>query len=269
MAGSGTLSGPRHAPRMSLEQHTPLMRQFFAAKAEHPDVLLFFRMGDFYELFYDDARKAARLLDITLTQRGASAGAADPDGRRAGACLRRLPRAAGGAGRIGRDLRTDRRSRRWPRAWSSARWCASSPPARSPTRPCSRNAATPCCWRSRAAQGTALWPGLGRPRRWAASWSTKSTSDDALEAELARLRTGRSPAGRRRRLAGRGAGTRGLRRRAPWLFDAEAGRRQLLQFFGAARPHRVRHRRQAAARSPPPAPCSATSRKPRSSACRT
>ena len=50
------------------------MRQFFAAKAEHPDVLLFFRMGDFYELFYDDARKAARLLDITLTQRGSSAG---------------------------------------------------------------------------------------------------------------------------------------------------------------------------------------------------
>ena len=55
-------------------QHTPLMKQFFAAKAEHPDVLLFFRMGDFYELFYDDARKAAKLLDITLTQRGASAG---------------------------------------------------------------------------------------------------------------------------------------------------------------------------------------------------
>ena len=58
--------------------HTPLMRQFFAAKAEHPDILLFFRMGDFYELFYDDARKAARLLDITLTQRGASAGSPIP-----------------------------------------------------------------------------------------------------------------------------------------------------------------------------------------------
>src|SRR6476469_7330187 len=63
---------------MSIEQHTPLMRQFFAAKAEHPDKLLFYRMGDFYELFYDDARKAARLLDITLTQRGASAGAPIP-----------------------------------------------------------------------------------------------------------------------------------------------------------------------------------------------
>ena len=54
--------------------HSPVMRQFLAAKAENPDILLFFRMGDFYELFYDDARKAARLLDITLTQRGQSAG---------------------------------------------------------------------------------------------------------------------------------------------------------------------------------------------------
>jgi len=50
------------------------MRQFFTAKAEHPDVLLFFRMGDFYELFFDDARKLAKLLDLTLTQRGQSAG---------------------------------------------------------------------------------------------------------------------------------------------------------------------------------------------------
>ena len=61
-----------------LTKHTPFMRQYLAAKAEHPEVLLFFRMGDFYELFYDDARKAARLLDITLTQRGQSAGAPIP-----------------------------------------------------------------------------------------------------------------------------------------------------------------------------------------------
>lgn len=59
-------------------EHTPFMRQYLSAKAEHPDVLLFFRMGDFYELFFDDARKAARLLDITLTQRGQSAGAPIP-----------------------------------------------------------------------------------------------------------------------------------------------------------------------------------------------
>jgi DNA mismatch repair protein MutS len=55
-------------------EHTPLMKQFFRAKADYPDTLVFFRMGDFYELFYDDARKAARLLDVTLTQRGQSAG---------------------------------------------------------------------------------------------------------------------------------------------------------------------------------------------------
>jgi len=64
--------------RDDFAQHTPLMRQYFAAKAEYPDTLVLFRMGDFYELFYDDARKAARLLDITLTQRGASAGAPIP-----------------------------------------------------------------------------------------------------------------------------------------------------------------------------------------------
>ncbi|MFP5306478.1 MAG: DNA mismatch repair protein MutS, partial [Gammaproteobacteria bacterium] len=55
--------------------HTPLMQQYLGIKAQHPDTLVLFRMGDFYELFYDDARKAARLLNITLTSRGESAGA--------------------------------------------------------------------------------------------------------------------------------------------------------------------------------------------------
>ena len=54
--------------------HTPVMQQYLGFKATCPDMLLFFRMGDFYELFYDDARKAARLLDIALTTRGKSAG---------------------------------------------------------------------------------------------------------------------------------------------------------------------------------------------------
>ena len=59
-------------------QHTPMMQQYFRAKAEHPDKLLLYRMGDFYELFYADAERAAKLLDITLTARGASAGAPIP-----------------------------------------------------------------------------------------------------------------------------------------------------------------------------------------------
>ncbi|MGE0625500.1 MAG: DNA mismatch repair protein MutS [Pseudomonadales bacterium] len=58
--------------------HTPMMQQYLRIKAEHPDELLFYRMGDFYELFYSDAERAAELLDITLTSRGQSAGAPIP-----------------------------------------------------------------------------------------------------------------------------------------------------------------------------------------------
>ncbi len=59
---------------MTAAQHTPMMQQYLRIKAEHPDMLLFYRMGDFYEFFHDDAVLAAKLLDITLTQRGASNG---------------------------------------------------------------------------------------------------------------------------------------------------------------------------------------------------
>ena len=60
------------------QSHTPMMQQYLRIKAEHPDILLFYRMGDFYELFFDDARKAAKLLDITLTARGNSNGSPIP-----------------------------------------------------------------------------------------------------------------------------------------------------------------------------------------------
>nr|WP_215876792.1 DNA mismatch repair protein MutS [Acidithiobacillus ferruginosus]MBU2814518.1 DNA mismatch repair protein MutS [Acidithiobacillus ferruginosus] len=62
----------------ALQQHTPMMRQYFELKEQCPDALLFYRMGDFYELFFDDAEKAAQLLGITLTSRGQSAGRAIP-----------------------------------------------------------------------------------------------------------------------------------------------------------------------------------------------
>ena len=61
-------------PNSKTLQHTPMMQQYLSIKSEHPDQLLFYRMGDFYELFFDDAKKAAELLDITLTARGHSAG---------------------------------------------------------------------------------------------------------------------------------------------------------------------------------------------------
>ncbi|MFZ4834266.1 DNA mismatch repair protein MutS [Rouxiella sp. Mn2063] len=59
---------------VNLDSHTPMMQQYLRLKAQNPDILMFYRMGDFYELFYDDAKRASQLLDISLTKRGASAG---------------------------------------------------------------------------------------------------------------------------------------------------------------------------------------------------
>lgn len=63
---------------LSLDNHTPMMRQYLRIKADYPNMLVFYRMGDFYELFYDDALRAAKMLNITLTQRGQSAGSPIP-----------------------------------------------------------------------------------------------------------------------------------------------------------------------------------------------
>ncbi|MGE8501646.1 MAG: DNA mismatch repair protein MutS [Pseudomonas sp.] len=63
---------------MDVSAHTPMMQQYWKLKNQHPDQLMFYRMGDFYEIFYEDAKKAAKLLDITLTARGQSAGQSIP-----------------------------------------------------------------------------------------------------------------------------------------------------------------------------------------------
>ncbi len=62
------------SPEVIASAHTPMMRQYLSLKAQHPDMLLFYRMGDFYELFFEDAERASKLLGITLTRRGASNG---------------------------------------------------------------------------------------------------------------------------------------------------------------------------------------------------
>lgn len=62
------------ATKEAAPTHTPMMQQYLRIKADHPNEFVFYRMGDFYELFYDDAKQAARLLDITLTARGQSGG---------------------------------------------------------------------------------------------------------------------------------------------------------------------------------------------------
>lgn len=221
---------PRAAgPDPALSSHTPLMRQFFAAKAEHPDVLLFFRMGDFYELFYDDARKAARLLDITLTQRGASAGQPIPmagvpfhavEGYLARlvalgesvAICEQIGDPAASKGLVERKVvRIVTPGTVTDEALLSER----------------RDTLLLAIARGKNGYGLA-WADLAGGRFLV----NEVGNDDALEAELARLEPAElllpDEEGWPTFLNTR----TGLRRRAPWLFDSDSGRRQLLQFFG-------------------------------------
>ena len=68
----------KKAPTKAASEHTPMMVQYFAIKKDHENQIVFFRMGDFYEIFFDDAKKASRLMDITLTARGKTGGNAIP-----------------------------------------------------------------------------------------------------------------------------------------------------------------------------------------------
>src|SRR5690606_29331882 len=71
---SADTTSPMTITTQDLSAHTPMMQQYLRIKAQHPHELVFYRMGDFYELFFDDAKKAAELLDVTLTARGKSSG---------------------------------------------------------------------------------------------------------------------------------------------------------------------------------------------------
>ncbi len=96
---------------------TPMMAQYIEIKAANPDCLLFYRMGDFYELFFEDAEIASRALGIMLTKRGKHQGEDIPDVRRAGGARRRLSAKAHRARPSRRGLRADR----GPRGGAQAR----------------------------------------------------------------------------------------------------------------------------------------------------
>ncbi|KAF1710031.1 DNA mismatch repair protein MutS [Pseudoxanthomonas kalamensis DSM 18571] len=205
------------------------MKQYFAAKADYPDLLLFFRMGDFYELFYDDARKAARLLDITLTQRGSSAGQPIPmagvpvhayEGYLARlvalgesvAICEQIGDPALAKGLVERKVvRIVTPGTVTDEALLNER----------------RDTLLLAVARSKSGYGLA-WADLAGGRFLV----NEVEGDDALEAELARLEPAElllpDEEGWPAFLTQRS----GIRRRAPWLFDADSGRRQLLQFFG-------------------------------------
>ncbi len=210
------------------QEHTPLMKQFFAAKSDYPDLLLFFRMGDFYELFYDDARKAARLLDITLTQRGSSGGAPIP---MAGvpvhayegylARLVALGESVAICEQIGDPaLAKGLVERKVVRIVT--------PGTVTDEALLDERRDTLLMALSRNKQGYGLaWADLAGGRFLVNEVDT----DDALEAELARLEPAELLVPDEENWPEFLKHRSGIRRRAPWLFDADSGRRQLLNFF--------------------------------------
>ena len=204
------------------------MKQFFAAKAEHPDELLFFRMGDFYELFYDDARRAARLLDITLTQRGNSAGQPIPMAgvphHSAEGYLARLV-ALGESVAICEQIGDPAASkglveRKVVRVVT--------PGTVTDEALLNERRDTLLLAVARGKRGFGLaWADLAGGRFLA----NEVENEDQLEAELARLDPAEVLVPDEEGLPEFLDERSGLRARPPWLFDADSGRRQLLKFF--------------------------------------
>ncbi|WP_242524972.1 DNA mismatch repair protein MutS [Lysobacter changpingensis] len=210
------------------QEHTPLMKQFFAAKAEHPDVLLFFRMGDFYELFYDDARKAARLLDITLTQRGQSAGQPIPMAgvphHSAEGYLARLV-ALGESVAICEQI-GDPALAKGIVERKVVRIVTPGTVTDEALLNERRDTLLLAIARGKTGYGLA-WADLAGGRFLV----NEVANEDALEAEIARLEPAETLVADEDGWQPWIAERTGVRRRAPWLFDADSGRRQLLRFF--------------------------------------
>lgn len=210
------------------QEHTPLMKQFFAAKAEHPDVLLFFRMGDFYELFFDDARKAARLLDITLTQRGQSAGQPIP--------MAGVPHHSA-EGYLARLVALGESVAICEQIGDPA--LAKGIVERKVVRIVTPGTVTDEALLNERRDTLLLAIARGR-NGYGLAWADLAggrflvngvASEDALEAELARLEPAETLVADEDGWPAFVAERTGMRRRAPWLFDADSGRRQLLRFF--------------------------------------
>jgi DNA mismatch repair protein MutS len=206
-----------------------MMQQYLGIKSEHPDILLFYRMGDFYELFYDDARRAAQLLDITLTSRGQSAGEPIP--------MAGVPVHA-----------AEQYLSRLVRQGESVAICeqvgeigaGKGPVERQVTRIITPGTVTDeallddrrdnllvAVNRQGAAWGLAMLDLTG------ARFSVQEFSgDETLLGELERLRPSELLSNEGVTLPGTLASRAGLRLQPPWLFDTDSARRRLNEHFG-------------------------------------
>jgi DNA mismatch repair protein MutS len=210
--------------------HTPMMQQYLSIKSEHPDILLFYRMGDFYELFYDDARRAARLLDITLTARGQSAGEPIP---MAGVPVHAAEQYLGRLVRQGESV-------------AICEQVGDVGAAKGPVERRVVRIVTPGTLTDEALlnerqdnlmvavnQAGNVW-GLAMLDLAGARFSVQEFSGDegALLDELERLRPAELVVNEAVRLPEAVKNRTGLRRQAPWLFDPESARRELTTQFG-------------------------------------
>jgi DNA mismatch repair protein MutS len=223
-----TTTADRAAP--ALDQHTPLMRQYLAAKAEYPDTLVFFRMGDFYELFYDDARKAARLLDITLTQRGQSAGAPIP---MAGVPYHAVE------GYLARLVRRGESVAICEQIGDPA--TARGLVERKVVRVVTPGTVTDEALLEERRDNLLLAIAAHRGGGYGLAWAdlpagrfllTDVADADALAAELARLQPAETLIAEDLAWPRAVEALPGLRKRPPWHFDGDAARRELARFFG-------------------------------------
>ena len=226
---SRRLPRPCSMNRDDFAQHTPLMRQYFAAKAEYPDTLVFFRMGDFYELFYDDARKAARLLDITLTQRGASAGAPIP---MAGVPYHAVESYLGKLIRLGEYIAI------CEQIGDPA--LAKGLVERKVVRVVTPGTVTDEALLEERRDNLLLAIAAGK-ERYGLAWVdlaggrfllSEVENVEALASELARLAPAETLVGEDVAWPNIVTALPGLRKRAPWHFDTETAQRQLCRFFG-------------------------------------
>ena len=214
---------------VSFQEHTPLMRQYLAVKAEYQDVLMFFRMGDFYELFYEDARKAARLLDITLTQRSQSAGQPIP--------MAGVPYHA-----------VENYLARLVRLGESVAICeqigdpnGKGPMERKVVRVVTPGTVTDEALLEERRDNLLLAIAAGTDHGYGLAWVDLAggrfllgevAGIEALAAELARLQPAETLVDESVAWPKLVAGLPGLRKRPPWHFDTDTARRELRRFFG-------------------------------------
>jgi DNA mismatch repair protein MutS len=219
-------SSPEKLPETG---HTPVMQQYLRIKAQYPDVLLFYRMGDFYELFFEDARRAARLLDITLTARGQSAGEPIP---MAGVPVQTLDTYLARAVRKGESVAI------CEQIGDPAK--AKGPVERQVVRVVTPGTVTDDALLEER-RDTLLAALSPNGERFGLAWielasgrfhALESTGHEAMAAELERLRPAEL-------LIPEDASTRGLagpgtavRARPPWHFEAASAERQLCEQFG-------------------------------------